>query len=1116
MLRIGKKYSITPTAVTKNSIHIDSSSNKSEENKNEKENPEASQIDSDSANTSIADDNSAKKNTFLLTLINPNEIKKILYDYALGGDESKFRDLVSQPETAEFLLKCNAQIYCDKDQNTVLYHAARIQDPIRFLLLGFLIDSRADNLSLLNHLNEKQQSAFEYIFAARIPKPASAEKNYIVKKLISQIFLATNDTSDTQKFLKAISLRQAFDQDLVGLTKESYETFGVSFLLKKEFKESRETFELIRMLNIITNHAEFFSESEISIIASIIDIKAKNIKFLIDNPKIIKSVDISESKTLALYSICDFLNKEENFDQRDNNYFNIILSLAESFLNSGADPNYEVTVVQDGVRYKTPLIFYSSNFDYPRLIYALIEAGANCDRSIGNEFNVLSINAHNANPKNVKVILDLVPNLIKRPIGKTTLLHHVLRKADNHTDTKKYLEIAKLLMEMGLSCLIEDDKKITAKYLIDKLVSEGKISEDDPVKIISDSQIQQQEELEAQKREVDRRSDIEKLTKNLGRIIKNNFTFKNLKPAPQAAEISRLCTKINQEELVVFEEVNDFNLAFLAARYGKFDDLQSLIGKGFDSNYQDRNNFSLLAHSVNRPFEKDGEAKKITEFLVSQENLEFDLVKQALRNIAEANEQAHLTILINNPNIISKAADLGEKDFRKFTDDLYRAANVSLKGKVKDFFKEKIGEFSKAVLAKIQENLQPKESDSSYIYQEFKPLSKNEKKRIAKQIREEKEQKEQVLQFAKEIVEEAIIGAEKIIEEADLNRSNHGELTKLVKRELRGRTFSESERDISSIEDLPYKIQPIIKDLVNTPNFEVAVKGSYIYRNSKGEKVKRPNDLDLEIFAEGLSAKSNEEIKTIICQKFNLREESLLGKEPIINSSKNISLIFRDEVRGDEIKIFRSQKAFTVTFKSEEKLIDVTFYDPKIPPFPNLTWTTSIDARRIKVLNDENFSLEHTFVSHFLSSQKDSVEDRFVINSESQKLLLRLALLASKGLVTLDEIKGEIDGKRVNVFNLMKKEFGLDRKDEATAFDKIKSVLTDWVINHNLVAEKKEIFLETLLSLSTDLPINRELKAACQDLPSFVAISPKRSPSKAGVTNLKESQQQNSTTSGKI
>ena len=130
-----------------------------------------------------------------------------------------------------------------------------------------------------------------------------------------------------------------------------------------------------------------------------------------------------------------------------------------------------------------------------------------------------------------------------------------------------------------------------------------------------------------------------RLSKSLSGF-RNNPTFSKIKQTPNQENITQLCQKINPQELQEFEEINGFNLAFLVARFGRLSDLEILINKGCDLNYQDHYQFSLLSHATNRKFDK--ETKKITEFLVSQENLPFVVVKKTLENFAQSNEKMQL------------------------------------------------------------------------------------------------------------------------------------------------------------------------------------------------------------------------------------------------------------------------------------------------------------------------------------------------------------------------------------------------------------------------------------------------------------------------------------------
>ena len=290
-------------------------------------------------------------------------------------------------------------------------------------------------------------------------------------------------------------------------------------------------------------------------------------------------------------------------------------------------------------------------------------------------------------------------------------------------------------------------------------------------------------------------------------------------------------------------------------------------------------------------------------------------------------------------------------------------------------------------------------------------------------------------------------------------------------------------------------------------------KCSYIYRNSKGDKVKRPNDLDLEIFVQSLAKKSDQEIAEIVRTRCSPDSEFVLQ----IEESRAKTTVFRN-ANHEEIKIFRSHapEIFTTTFSSKTKSLDISFYDPEIPLLPNLTWTTSIDSRRIKVLNDGNFSLNHTYVDHFKSLYPSFADDHLLINPYSQKLFLHLSLLASKDLISSAEIDNAVGGSGIDVTKMMIKEFGLNRFQASNTAQQIKSVCSNWIESHNLCDGKEQIFLQTLRQITfiPAIKMGRELnseeskflsafdQAAAQII---IESKPKESPRISGqATNLKQ------------
>ena len=1043
------------------------------------------------------------------------KIKQTIYDFAIGklGGEESFVNLLKNSKELDILLKGSAEIYIlDNDSNSVLHHAARNKNNIfPFIFLSILIDSRSDNLSILKHQNIKNDNAFEYVLAK---KNENNLRNLFFKQLICLIGLSSGSYSYNESQAAFMFGNQDIDQELLNFIVNYSSSFGTNCLMNNDFKVSREVFNLIRIIEINnkTNPC-FLSSLEKSMIESLTDIKLENLKFLLDFSKeseIEPSKNDKESNTFALYSICDFLRKDENERFKFNPRFDSILSLTKNLLDNGANPNYEV-ILKILPNYTTPLLFFSSNNDNPRLIELLIDALDNPEQElykiIIDEMDVLSLNARNRNFHNVEVILNRAPLLVNRlqKQGRTTL-HITLENALESPFqgvSQQYCKIAKLLIERDASCKIKDKKGITSESLIQDLVAQKKVAEDyfilkeenfrnigyvevPFVKKLSESEKKQQEEEKEQRRKLE----LEKLTKYFGNLFGQDSTFREAKSVPIQQNISQICYQINEEELQIFEEKNGFNLAFLAAKFGKLEDLTILMEKGFNLNYQDSNGLSLLSHAISHKSSKElkeNDSEEIIRFLISQENLEFGLVKTTLKNFAQTNyPKNYLKIILNSENVISKAVFCGKKEFNVFVDDLNKSANQNkLTKDWRGFFKEEISGFSKKVLDKInhQKDLKANELEvkASETNSSEKPISKNERKKIAAEERknrelEEKEKKlkneakrlvkKQSEEISLAAIEEVVKNLDEISDEQSL-KLKHLKLQNEVNKELPSHAFLATKRDISSIEDLPWKIQPIIKNLVSS-GFDVAVKGSYIYRNSEGKKVKKPNDLDLEIFVQGLAQKSNEEIVQIIQAKFSPNTEFEHKK------FDERSAVFVNS-ENEEIKIFRSDKPkiFTATFSSQKKELDVSFYDSEVLPLPNLTWTTSIDARRIRVVNDENFSLKHDYVDNFKYFYPNFAEDRLAINPYSQKLFLRLALIASKGLIGFEEIEKSIEENKIDVLKTMFKEFGLVKKNDLNPKNQIKAVFQNWIENHRLFDEKSRVFFDILRQIIL-IPSNKD------------------------------------------
>jgi hypothetical protein len=88
-------------------------------------------------------------------------------------------------------------------------------------------------------------------------------------------------------------------------------------------------------------------------------------------------------------------------------------------------------------------------------------------------------------------------------------------------------------------------------------------------------------------------------------------------------------------------------------------------------------------------------------------------------------------------------------------------------------------------------------------------------------------------------------------------------------------------------------------------------------------------------------------------------------------------------------------------------------------------------------------------------------------------LFLRLALIASKGLIGFEEIEKSIEENKIDVLKTMFKEFGLVKKNDLNPKNQIKAVFQNWIENHRLFDEKSRVFFDILRQIIL-IPSNKD------------------------------------------
>lgn len=246
---------------------------------------------------------------------------------------------------------------------------------------------------------------------------------------------------------------------------------------------------------------------------------------------------------------------------------------------------------------------------------------------------------------------------------------------------------------------------------------------------------------------------------------------------------------------------------------------------------------------------------------------------------------------------------------------------------------------------------------------------------------------------------------------------------------------------IKSTKDLPKFLHPIFDKLLKDGH-QLSLKGSCINRSANSKRI--PVDLDVDVFIQGISTWGAEEIQKFMRENFFCQ-----------------CSIYRDA---------KNPKCITVSMKNGPTKIDICIYDQENKPEPNLTWSNSKDALRIKF--DVNGNAEPAYVDGFnlyLSKIKSEMgreilfnpESDFILNPAGRGIILRACLLEA-----IEEIKEGTLNKALeetnhleNLLLLLNKELKLNKH---TNTKMIEDVIKNFAEVHYLYGAPREKFIDCL------------------------------------------------------
>lgn len=938
--------------------------------------------------------------------------------------------LANQIEDFDFILKQGASLdLIDQDGSNIVHLASRFKGNIFILFyMTCLADSKAETRYLFSQKNllSEPSDAMDFLFAGKLDDDVSREK---LKRFIVLTFLSLDESNKLKSaayptYLASLS-DKLLDSAIAKIAYSFYESFAVNTLMHKDHHLSREVFQIIRLIDISQEIEKKFNENfsfaEKRIIDEFIEIRLRNLDDLF---KIEELTNDDFSLDHALFSCYDYLS----FNEENNRYFSTIRNISKTLLTLGANANY--TIIHAGSDRNLPLIFLSSHlFDYDFLLADLIDNKANLKLRFNNQ-DILLFNCRNKNLKSVKTLLEKEPEIfgLSENSGAISLLSAL--------EAKEY-NLARLLIEHSNQQNLPKNKinfrhKISQDFdLVDLIIStinQGKVA---PDFFTFDGLQERILEIENNK-EDERRKTVKELVQSLGK-------------SKNPDKITRLISWAKPEELLVFQVSEKKSILEIIAEFGSWEDNEKTLSK-INSLHIEKDTVEKIIDCAFR-----NKNTQVLKLVLQQNFCTFETLANQLKVFSIKGDHQNASKILSDVNFIEKYQITDRKEAEKLISEIRLENHSSNRDKIKKL----LNDFE---ITTKKTNEKPLKVDVS----DTKKLSKNALKKLKAEERAEKERIDTEEKKQKHEIKLTRINHQKLLDEFN------GSIA--VQRNAINE-FLSNEREFSSIYDLPKFTQTILNSFLDE-NFRVLLKGSSIQQRSCGKKFTRPNDLDIEVIKSGISQMNEREILCLICEKFRIDISSF---PPAFDSE----MICKNQ-QGDEIKIFKNANTrnFTVNFSSKSRLIDLSIYDSDLPPNPNLSWNTSIDAVRLEIL--PNRKIQKTFVDnfqeyrrHFFSSDCDS-DNFFIINPNSHGLILRLAFFVESGLVEMEEVQNAISTFRIRVLESLKKELKFDERNrENFSFHQCQAKINDFCLKHHLDQERKKHFISIIQTLTnTELDNN--------------------------------------------
>lgn len=538
-------------------------------------------------------------------------------------------------------------------------------------------------------------------------------------------------------------------------------------------------------------------------------------------------------------------------------------------------------------------------------------------------------------------------------------------------------------------------------------------------------------------------------------------------------------------ESIDTKTTNDWTLFHLVAKLGNSEMIDLLISRGANFGAVTTEGFSVLfLASLNQN-------REVFKKVLSVKELDLSTVTEDLKEFFKSKNRVVVNGFFSAENIVQKFAELDSKTRANFLTN-WRLLNNQNSGAESKNFKETLNDFEIRVKNKVAEFEKTNNSEvNPNNADEPKNFSKKERERIRKEENKKKREEEEKVKLEREkqreldhktaVLEKSLMSAE------DRRFEKH-----------QTQDFLSSSGKINAVVDLPEFLQPKVRDFLSK-DYLLFVKGSAVW--GRGSSTRLPSDLDLELVVSGIQKWSDQQIIDFVKENFSVE----ISQQQIYRGPK------------------RNGSIFTVNFKDDERLLDISIYDVEKLPDPNLGWTHSKE-KKIFFKKDGTtelvrpIGLEERIVNLRFSNPKINPERDFFVNTKARGLLMRLCFLQVVGEITQQELNQVLQEKDLlNPIHLLSKELKLDQIEALPNQEQwVRRKITDFANSHNLNEKQYKSFVDNLNSITAraenvSLKANSSFGTLCATLQKMreeISLDPLPSPRTKGQEKLSEVKKQ--------